>query len=975
MGLKLEKGLKHQTEAVERINKVFENVPILNNTLKYANPIINLNSSNLLNNIKELNNELPSSLKGNVDVGDYLNIDIKMETGTGKTYVYTKAIFELNKNYGIHKFIILVPSLPIKLGTINFINSYESISHFKDQYGKSIDLYILNAKKGSKKGKDVFPSSIRGFVETSELIRNRISVLIVNMQLFKDNSMLTKDYSSTVEDFSIPSEAINATKPFIIIDEPHRFSKENKTFEFIKNKIKPQCIIRFGATFPGIKNGKNIQKDYHNLIYNLGSCDAFNQNLVKGVSVKYLESPNGNNKKIKVLELNNKKTARLELISENNKKTFELEKGDSLKQIDNSFENIYIDGIGKTLLLSNGQELNKGSEIYADIYSTSYQTVMIENALDAHFETEKQNFKRRDKIKTLALFFIDDIDSYRENKQNPQPTYLKDIFEKILKKKIERELNKINIEDSNELLYKQYLEETLNDISKCHGGYFSKDNNDSDENVAEEINNILINKEETLSIYKKNGKFNTFRFIFSKWTLKEGWDNPNVFTIAKLRSSGSDNSKIQEVGRGLRLPVNESLSRISDEQFYLNYIVDFTEKNFAEKLINEINGDISENKVITDEQLSKLASSLGKTSKEVFIELLQKDYIDMNKNIVTVNRNRLFSEYPDLNIGLKSGKVINKNNNVVHKARIRKNRFNEIKELWSILNRKYFISYTKMDDDEISKQLVNILKSEIEGTAEFVSYENKIMTDENGAFMVKEAGTEYGVYEDSIPYNVFLNKIYNSTNIPIKVIHNSFVEFSKNRRLKDSLFNNNTLINFINQINNWKHEMLFGKFKYSSTALENKETVLTDRDGNPKEYVADGSLGVGYSENAKPSDKYLYDICLYDSELEKKNIMLDNEEVIVFGKIPSRSIRIPLIDGASYSPDFMYVVKRDNDIKEINLVLETKDYKTEDDIPSDQKYKIKCAERFFEQLKKDGYDVKFRVQINNTQISNLIRNL
>lgn len=975
MGLKLEKGLKHQSEAVDKINKVFENVPILNNTLKYANPIINLNSSKLLDNIKELNDTLPSSLKGNVGIGNYLNIDVKMETGTGKTYVYTKTIFELNKNYGIHKFIILVPSLPIKLGTTNFINSYESISHFRDQYGKSIDLYVLNAKKGNKKGKDTFPSSIREFVETSELIRNRISVLIVNMQLFKDNSMLTKDYSSTVEDFSIPSEAINATRPFIIIDEPHRFSKGNKTFEFIENKIKPQCIIRFGATFPDIKNGRNIEKDYHNLIYNLGSCDAFNQNLVKGVSVKYLESPNGNNKKIKVLELSNKKTVKLELISENNKKTFELEKGDSLKQIDNSFENIYVAGIGKTLLLSNGQELNKGSEIYTDIYSTSYQTVMIENALDAHFETEKQNFKRRDKIKTLALFFIDDIDSYRENKQNPQPTYLKDIFEKILKKKIEKELSKINEEDSNELLYKEYLIETLNDVSKCHGGYFSKDNNDSDDNIAEEINNILINKEETLSIYKKNGNFNTFRFIFSKWTLKEGWDNPNVFTIAKLRSSGSDNSKIQEVGRGLRLPVNESLSRISDEQFYLNYIVDFTEKNFAEKLINEINGDINENKVITDEQLNTLASSLGKTSKEIFIELLQKDYIDMDKNIVTINRDKLFSEYPDLNIGLKSGKVINKNDNVIHKAKIRKNRFNEIKELWSILNRKYFISYSKMSDDEIIKQLVNILKLGIEGTAELISYENKIMTDENGAFMVREAGTEYGVYEDIIPYNIFLNKIYNSTNIPIKVIHNALLEFSKNRILEDSFFNINTLTNFINKINNWKRETLYGKFKYSSTALENGETALTDKDGNPKEYVADGSLGVGYSEDDKPSDKYLYDICLYDSELEKRNIMLDNDEVIVFGKIPSRSIRIPLIDGASYSPDFMYVVKRENDIKEINLVIETKDYKTEEDIPSEQKHKIKCAERFFEQLKEDGYDVKFKVQINNTQMSNLIRNL
>ena len=201
------------------------------------------------------------------------------------------------------------------------------------------------------------------------------------------------------------------------------------------------------------------------------------------------------------------------------------------------------------------------------------------------------------------------------------------------------------------------------------------------------------------------------------------------------------------------------------------------------------------------------------------------------------------------------------------------------------------------------------------------------------------------------------------------------IEFNKYKLLKDSFFNNNTLINFINQINNWKHEILLGKFKYSSTVLKNEETALTDKDGNAKEYVIDGSLGVGYSENIRPSDKYLYDICLYDSVLEKENIILNNDEVVVFGKIPSRSIRIPLIDGASYSPDFMYVVKRDNDIKEINLVIETKNYETEDDIPPDQKYKIKCAEKFFEQLKEDGHDVKFRVQVKNRSILNILKNL
>lgn len=975
MGLKLEKGLSHQIEAVNRINKVFENVRILNNTNKFANPIVNIHSNSLLNNIKELNSSIPSSLKGNIGIDDYLNIDIKMETGTGKTYVYTKTIFELNKNYGVHKFIILVPSLPIKLGTRNFISSFESYSHFKDQYDKSIDLYTLEAKKNNKKGKESFPSSIRAFVESSELIKNRISVLLVNMQLFKDNSMLTKDYSSAVEDFSIPSEALKATRPFIIIDEPHRFSKNNKTFEFIREKIKPQCIIRFGATFPDVKNGRIITKDYHNLIYNLGSCEAFNSNLVKGVKVKYLESPNGNNIKIKVLDLKNKNIARLELINENEKKIYELERGESLKQIDSAFENVYIEGIGKTLLLSNGQELNKGSEIYADIYSTSYQRVMIENALDAHFKVEKENFKRKDKIKTLALFFIDDIDSYRENKQNPQPTYLKDIFEKVLKKKIEKELQNIDVEDSDELLYRNYLEATLEDISNCHGGYFAKDNNDSDENIAEEVNQILINKEQTLSIYKNNGRFNVFRFIFSKWTLKEGWDNPNVFTIAKLRSSGSENSKIQEVGRGLRLPVNDTLSRISNEQFYLNYIVDFTEKDFAKKLIDEINGDVNENKVITNEQITKLAIDLNKTNNEIFIELLTKNYIDMDKNIIIENRDNLFSEYPSLTKGLKSNKIINANEKVEHKARIRKNKFNEIKELWKLLNKKYFISYSKIGDEDIINSLVNILKEGIEGINELTSYENTIETDEYGAFLVKEASVEYGIEEENILYNEFLDKVYSRTNIPIKLIHKSLVEFNKIKNISDSFFNNNTLINFITKINEWKYKTLFGKFKYSSTDIENEETALTNKDGSPKEYVSEGSLGVGFTENLNPSDNYLYDLCLYDSDLEKKNITTNNDEVIVFGKIPTRSIRIPLIDGATYSPDFMYVVKRDNDVKELNLVIETKDYKNYDEIPSEQQFKIECAKKFFEQLKEDGYDVKFKVQINNTKMLDIIKSL
>ena len=975
MGLKLEKGLRHQNEAINRINKVFDGVNIIDNKVKFANPLVDLSSNTLLENIKNLNKDLPFSIRGKIGFDDYLNIDVKMETGTGKTYVYTKMIYELNKNYGIHKFIILVPSLPIKLGTIKFLQASETINHFRDQYGKSIDLCILNAKKNNKT-KDAFPSAVRSFVEHSELLKDRITVLIVNMHLFKEGNgaMLTKSYSSVVEDYDIPAEAISATKPFLIIDEPHRISRTNKTFKFVEEKIKPQCIVRFGATFPEIKEGRTTHIDYQNLIYNLGSCEAFNDNLVKGVSVKYINSPDGSNKRVKLLSLINKQKAKLELITENSKRTFELEKNDSLKQIDNSFENITIDGIGKTLLLSNGQELLVGNEIYTDIFSTSYQSVMIQNALDSHFKTERENFKRKDKIKTLALFFIDDIDSYRENKQNPVPTYLKDIFEKLLSDKIKKELNNIDENDEDELLYKDYLNATLENIAACHGGYFARDNSDSDDAIAEEIEQILIKKDETLSLYKKNGKYNTFRFIFSKWTLKEGWDNPNIFTICKLRSSGSEISKLQEVGRGLRLPVNDVLSRISNEQFYLNYIVDFTEKDFANRLVAEINGDYAENVSLSTTIIENLAEKLGKSTNDTFIELLTKGYIDMDKNIILDKRDELFNEYPDLTIGLKARKIINANTaKDLPKAKIRADKYEEIKGLWELLNRKYFISYKDINPEYIMISLLQILNDGIEGTSILTTHENRIVNEGNSVSLSEDSSREYEIKQNHMPYNIFLNKIYQSTNIPIKIIHKALVEYNNNKELKDDFFNSNTMINFITKINEWKYNMLFGRFKYTSTELSGEETALTDSEGKPK-YEAEGVLGVSYSDK-KPGDNYLYDICLYDSELEKKNITTTNEKVIVFGKIPARSIRIPLIGGGTYSPDFMYVVEKDDKVKEVNLVIETKDYETEDRIPSDQRFEINCAREFFNKLQEDNYNVQYKVQLRTTQMIDIIKNL
>src|SRR5699024_11025514 len=250
---------------------------------------------------------------------------------------------------------------------------------------------------------------------------------------------------------------------------------------------------------------------------------------------------------------------------------------------------ITIDGILATKVnLSNGEEKFTGDVFFADVFATSYVRESIRLALKRHFETERENFKRKFKIKTLALFFIDDIHSYRDN--DIKEPYLKNIFEEELRKKLEEEINNSDMFESR---YREFLEESLANIKETHAGYFSQDNVSTEEEIEKEVNTILFDKERLLSLVDKNGKVNTTRFIFSKWTLKEGWDNPNIFTIAKLRSSGSDNSKLQEIGRGLRLPVDETGNRIENETFMLNYIVDFTEKDFVKKLEEEIYGETS----------------------------------------------------------------------------------------------------------------------------------------------------------------------------------------------------------------------------------------------------------------------------------------------------------------------------------------------------------------------------------------------
>lgn len=796
------------------------------------------------------------------------------------------------------------------------------------------------------------------------------------MQLLTGAKVLTKDdYDYGVEGFYKPLDAIAATKPIVMIDEPHRFAKDQKAFKVITEQIKPQAIIRYGATFPETTVGRGRNrislKDYQNLLYDLNACASFNQGLIKGVAKEHFEPVSKKDAKVKITSIDNKEAVHFQLKQKDTTaKSFELKKGDSLSIITEAFAGVTISAIGTNFVeFSNGIKKNTGEELDVDIYMTSYQEQMLRLALQRHFETEKENFcDRKYKIKTLALFFIDDITSYREDTDGKVP-YLRIAFEKLLKEQLEKTIASLNEHDEE---YKKYLEASLADLQACHAGYFAQDNNDTDENVAKEVDTILHGKKELLSFTKENGEPNTLRFLFSKWTLKEGWDNPNVFTIAKLRSSGSDNSKLQEVGRGLRLPVDENGNRISNEDFTLNYIVDFTEANFARNLVDQINGEIPQSNTISEEKLQQVAEKLGVSDDELFEELLvNKRYIDRHYNIRPETKAQFFEEYPEFAAGLKSGKVKDRNNEKPKPVKIRKAVYQEIKELWETINHRYLMFYDDDLDENMEDIVLSIFEKDVFTTLVMSSERNKIHSDGSTVNVVSEAGVQY-VVSSRISYGLFLKRISNVTNLPIKVLHVALCRYAKKHGTSfTTLLNDNSVAAFCKEFATWKTENLQGRFKYERSKAPLGATALTYADGSVRSEVAQGRIGTKIMPGT-PSTKYLYDAYAYDSPLERDNIMADIEEVIVYGKIPRASIAIPTIAGSMYSPDFMYVVKHSNGDKELNIIVETKDVEGKTDLRSEEKVKIDCAKVFFNTLTTDGYKVHFRTQIGNKQMIQII---
>jgi type III restriction enzyme len=893
MNIQLEQ-LWHQQQALDAIMQAFPQRMACSAAPSYANPI----------------------LMGAGKEEQF--IDCKMETGTGKTYVYTRLMYELHKERGLFKFVVVVPSLAIKEGTRNFIEAAYSRMHFASIYtGVRMELNMIRdgdfAQKTNRR--KCIPEGLRCMCQANAMSNNIIHCLLVNMHMLTSKGFSSKDFDQSIFDgLCCPKEMLQATRPVIIIDEPHRIAQDNKAYSIIK-ALEPQIIVRFGATFPLGQGGASAY--YRSKpVYDLGAVESFNMDLVKSVNVSFANvSAQSDSKKYKVTKVGRT------LILKREGKELEIKQGESLP--DEFGGGIEYAGSNK---LSNDLELAQGMDLVPESFSMNYQEILLSQALDKHFEAEKENFYRANnapKVKTLALFFIDSISSYRN-----ADGWLRKTFEKLLKAKLER---LINNEDGD---YKDFLRATLCNIAAAHAGYFAQDNGNAA--IEKEVDDILRNKATMLQYKDAQGNWIVRRFFFSKWTLREGWDNPNVFTICKLRSSGSQTSKIQEVGRGLRLPVDESGSRLCGQGWRLNYIVGWDEKEFASTLVGEINKDaklkLDRNK-LSDDMLQAICHAKNIETNQLLEKLITKDkIINYDKTYTNNGYDKLLAQYPELSATqLKQGKVTT-NSDGKPTIKLRKENWESIKDFWQQVSKRYMLRFERLPKHELAALVDEVLAQDIFSANTITITAQSIEKDAEGNLKLMERSQEVAAPKGMgrMKYGEFIRKLHQRTYLPVALL------YSKIHGALQQMVASGMSVDAANQLlcehscNKFAllYEQIFIKTfaaRYQYDGLDFCADVSVLKGGSFVDELEMGLVGSIAASDIADDKRNLYESTpAYDSELEHEVMKIaPDARVVVFGKLPRMAIKAPTYTGGTTTPDFIYAIEKDG-MQKLYLLLETK---------------------------------------------------
>lgn len=923
--------------------------------------------------------------KYNFPVQDTKNIDIMMETGTGKTFTFIKTIFELSKHFGYKKFIVLIPTVPIREGTKT--NLEDTKDYFKSFYAnekeKEIETFVYE-------GGNI--SAVRQFIGTSHL-----SVLVMTPSSFshKDNILnrpLEKDINTPelfVNNQEPPKsylECLKRLNPIVIMDEPHRFEGNAfKTyFEGFEN-----YFLRFGATFPKKKDSLPLS----NVAYVLDSISSFRQSLVKKIVV-YTQD-----------------------VVENTDTLIGIEKvGTVNKAIVSTLTNGIIArrelGVGAVFNGKSIKKINKDTIVLTDDtiekvdYSLSDESLraMIKETIKIHFEKEKGLFEQG--VKALTLFFMEsDTSLFRGD--NPK---IKNFFEEEYKKQYSEIVSKLNqTRDYYKFLQNDFdSENTL----QVHKGYFSGDKGNADEKVKAGVDEILKDKKKLLSFESPT------RFIFSIWALQEGWDNPNVFTICKLSNQGSEISKLQQIGRGLRICVNQNLQRntlknLNDDQeeFWkinnLDVVVSSKEHGFVEAIQNEILSNsflISE--TFTEQELIKTLKEKSGFDDDTVVTLVD-DILKDKKMIVRkaiVDGQKIYEKSPEFSAILKEQNLPEEQvkaieslfatdtNTYVQKAEKKKEKkkvfikathLQEFQDLWKAINKNAFYVLETLTEEQENQLIQNII-TQIEAvnieeillqTIKAELHVNKI--GEQGA--ITEKLTDTVSYKSKVDYLELVRTLSNNTKTPISFVVKIFNTLSDDFKSKMLCNNPEQAQREISEIINKNLiAMLKANIKYDGINGTGLPNVFKTEQG--RTYLDTGSVGKFQKDitaDFNLKTKWVFEeVIEYDSDFELEIVEQDPEidSIEIFGKLPRLKIKTPLGD---YNPDFCYAIKSTEGNK-IFLVVEAKGYKSSTAIPVDEKGKIDFAKKYFEALgehyKDQNIKVSFKERINKTQLATLINN-
>ena len=908
-----------------------------------------------------------------------IHLDVEMETGTGKTYCYIKTIFEMNKRYGWSKFIIMVPSIAIREGVYKSLQI--TADHFTESYGKKARFFIYNSKRLHE---------LESFSSDAG-----INVMVMNIQAFNARGKDNRRIYDELDDFQSrkPIDVIAANRPILILDEPQKM--EGKATMEALPQFKPLMILRYSAT----------HRTQHNRIHRLDALDAYNQKLVKKIAVRGIQTRGlaGTNAYLYLEGIDISRQAPIARIEmEIRLKSGEIKRqlrrlqfrddlfaeSGELDQYRDGFTISQIDATTDTVEFTNGLVLRAG-EANGDVSESDIRRIQIRETIKAHLDREKQLFSQG--IKVLSLFFIDEVAKYRDYDQPDEKGEYARIFEEEYQLLKNEYLSELAIDNE---AYRQYLDGI--DAASTHNGYFSIDKKtnrlkdpavgarsvDSDDVDAYDL--ILKDKERLLSFHEPT------RFIFSHSALREGWDNPNVFVMCMLKHSDNTISRRQEVGRGLRLSVDQHGDRMDTPAIVhdinvLTVIASESYKDFVAGLQQEIGDTLSARPrqateaYFTGKQLLTEEGPIDVTAamaKQIYRYLVKNDYTDNDDQITddyhNAKKQGTLADLPD-DLKPYADQVFDLIDSVFSDAQLpkiedgRKPKTNplnanfdkkEFQALWQRINRKA-VYRVEFDSDELVQKCIASLNQALRVTPLQYTVQKGIqqdgLTDEQlrkgEGFKVEETATEYGNSIHSLVRYDLLGKVAANAQLTRQTTARVL------QGIKEAVFKQFQ--------QNPEHFIA----EASRLITEQKAAMVIERlayDEVDERYDVDifmaSQTGQDFSRATQKLKNHVYDYAITDSDVERRFVKeLDTStEVVVYAKLP-RGFLIPTPVG-DYNPDWA-ISFREGNVKHIYFVAETKGSMSSMKLREIEKTKIECARKFFAEISQQVTDDKVKYDV------------